>query len=30
MVADGTYAKLITPLIGYDPAPKAPIRTPAM
>ena len=30
MVADGTYAKLVTPLIGYDPAPKEPIRTPAM
>lgn len=30
MIADGTYAKLVTPLIGYDPAPKAPIRTPAM
>lgn len=30
MVADGTYAKLVTPLVGYDPFPKEPIRTPAM
>ena len=30
IVADGTYAKMITPLIGYDPAPKNPIHTPAM
>jgi polar amino acid transport system substrate-binding protein len=27
MVADGTYAKLTTPLVGYDPAPKDPIRS---
>lgn len=27
MIADGTYAKLTTDLIGVDPAPKAPIRT---
>ncbi|QIB33568.1 transporter substrate-binding domain-containing protein [Ancylobacter pratisalsi] len=27
MVADGTYAKLTTPIIGYSPAPKDPIRT---
>ncbi|AGT08533.1 transporter substrate-binding domain-containing protein [Paracoccus aminophilus] len=27
MIADGTYAKLTTDLIGVDPAPKDPIRT---
>jgi polar amino acid transport system substrate-binding protein len=27
MVADGTYAKLTTPLVGYSPAPKEPIRS---
>ncbi|TQY10595.1 transporter substrate-binding domain-containing protein [Rhizobium sp. rho-1.1] len=27
MVADGTYAKLTTDLVGFDPAPKNPIRT---
>lgn len=27
MVADGTYAKLTTDLIGFDPAPKDPIKT---
>jgi polar amino acid transport system substrate-binding protein len=27
MVADGTYAKLTEPLVGYSPAPKDPIRT---
>lgn len=27
MIADGTYAKLTTPLIGYSPAPKDPIKT---
>lgn len=27
MIADGTYAKLTTDLIGFDPAPKDPIRT---
>ncbi len=27
MKADGTYAKLTTDLIGYDPAPKDPVRT---
>ena len=27
MIADGTYAKLTTDLIGVDPAPKEPIRT---
>jgi polar amino acid transport system substrate-binding protein len=27
MIADGTYAKLTTPLIGYSPAPKDPIRS---
>jgi polar amino acid transport system substrate-binding protein len=27
MIADGTYAKLTTPLIGYSPAPKEPIRS---
>jgi polar amino acid transport system substrate-binding protein len=25
MIADGTYAKLTTPLIGFSPAPKEPI-----
>lgn len=25
MIADGTYAKLTTPLVGYSPAPKDPI-----
>lgn len=30
MIADGTYEKLLTPLIGYSPAPKSPIRTPAV
>ncbi|WP_158892023.1 MULTISPECIES: transporter substrate-binding domain-containing protein [unclassified Pseudomonas] len=27
MKADGTYAKLTTDLIGYDPVPKDPVRT---
>lgn len=27
MIADGTYAKLTVPLVGYDPAPKDPIKT---
>jgi polar amino acid transport system substrate-binding protein len=27
MIADGTYAKLTTELVGYSPAPKDPIRT---
>jgi polar amino acid transport system substrate-binding protein len=27
MIADGTYAKLTTDMIGFDPAPKNPIRT---
>jgi polar amino acid transport system substrate-binding protein len=27
MVADGTYAKLTTDLIGFDPAPKDPIKS---
>lgn len=27
MVADGTYAKLTTPLIGYSPAPAEPIKS---
>lgn len=27
MIADGTYAALTTPLIGYSPAPKDPIKT---
>lgn len=27
MVADGTYAKLTTELVGFDPAPKDPIKT---
>lgn len=27
MIADGTYAKLTTDLIGFDPAPKKPIRS---
>jgi polar amino acid transport system substrate-binding protein len=27
MMADGTYAKLTTDLIGFDPAPKEPIAT---
>ena len=27
MVADGTYAKLTSDLIGFDPAPKEPIRS---
>lgn len=27
MIADGTYAKLTTPIVGYSPAPKDPIRT---
>jgi polar amino acid transport system substrate-binding protein len=27
MVADGTYAKLTEPLVGYSPAPKDPIRS---
>lgn len=27
MIADGTYAKLTTPLVGYSPAPKDPIKT---
>lgn len=27
MVADGTYAKLTTDLVGFDPTPKNPIRT---
>lgn len=27
MIADGTYAKLTTELVGYSPAPAEPIRT---
>lgn len=27
MIADGTYAELTTDLVGFDPAPKDPIRT---
>jgi polar amino acid transport system substrate-binding protein len=27
MVADGTYAKLTTDLVGFDPTPKDPIKT---
>ena len=27
MIADGTYAKLTTPIVGYSPAPKDPIRS---
>ena len=27
MIADGTYAKLTSRLVGYSPAPKEPIRT---
>ncbi|WP_137388703.1 transporter substrate-binding domain-containing protein [Rhodoligotrophos defluvii] len=27
MIADGTYAKLTEPLVGYSPAPKEPIRS---
>lgn len=27
MVADGTYAKLTSDLVGFDPAPKDPIKT---
>jgi len=27
MIADGTYAKLTTDLVGFDPAPKDPIKT---
>ncbi|MCC3721432.1 transporter substrate-binding domain-containing protein [Rouxiella badensis] len=27
MKADGTYAKLVTPIVGFDPAPKDPVRT---
>ena len=27
MIADGTYEKLTTPLVGYSPAPKEPIKT---
>lgn len=27
MIADGTYAKLTTPLIGFDPHPQEPIRS---
>lgn len=27
MVADGTYAKLTTDLVGFDPTPKEPIKT---
>ncbi|MCL6707340.1 transporter substrate-binding domain-containing protein [Pseudomonas sp. R2.Fl] len=27
MIADGTYAKLTSDLIGFDPAPKEPIKT---
>jgi polar amino acid transport system substrate-binding protein len=27
MIADGTYAKLTTDLVGFDPAPKNPIKT---
>jgi polar amino acid transport system substrate-binding protein len=27
MKADGTYAKLTTDMIGYDPAPKEPVRS---
>jgi polar amino acid transport system substrate-binding protein len=27
MNADGTYAKLTSDLVGFDPAPKDPIKT---
>lgn len=27
MVADGTYAKLTSDLVGFDPTPKDPIKT---
>ena len=27
MIADGTYAKLTTELVGFDPHPAEPIRT---
>jgi len=27
MIADGTYAELTTPIVGYSPAPKDPIRS---
>lgn len=27
MNADGTYAQLTTDLVGFDPAPKDPIKT---
>ena len=27
MIADGTYAKLTSELVGYSPAPKEPIRS---
>jgi polar amino acid transport system substrate-binding protein len=27
MIADGTYARLTTELVGYSPAPKQPIQT---
>jgi polar amino acid transport system substrate-binding protein len=27
MIADGTYAALTTPLVGYSPAPKDPIKS---
>ncbi|MGI9331577.1 MAG: transporter substrate-binding domain-containing protein [Gammaproteobacteria bacterium] len=27
MVADGTFAKLVEPLVGYDPSPKDPIKS---
>lgn len=27
MVQDGTYAKIITPIIGYDPHPANPVRS---
>ncbi|MGE9553559.1 transporter substrate-binding domain-containing protein [Erwinia amylovora] len=27
MKADGTYARLVTPIVGFNPAPKDPVRT---
>ena len=27
MIADGTYAKLTSELVGYSPAPKEPIKS---
>jgi polar amino acid transport system substrate-binding protein len=27
MIADGTYAKVTSDLIGYSPAPKDPIKS---